>query len=260
MAGVMVYDQVLSNKQGEVALCADMVAQRARMHGALGLRPGERVLEIGSGNGIMAREMAETVGKDGWVTGVDISSAMVTQARAHCVQFPNAFFVEGDAVALPIPSGSSDVVTITQCLCFVSDLEAAVAEIHRVLRAGGRVVILETDWDTLVWNSSNPALMKRVMDGYKAAYADAFLPRRLGKLLEGAGITVTGHDQFAMLNWRYEPDSYSGHLIEFTKELVQQSNKLNPEELIDWEKSIMATAERNEYFFSLNRYIFACSK
>jgi ubiquinone/menaquinone biosynthesis C-methylase UbiE len=140
MPGVMVYDQELSKKQGEVALCADMVAQRTRMHGALDLRPGERVLEIGSGNGIMAREMAEAVGKDGWVTGVDISSAMVSQARAHCTQLQNATFIEGDAVALPIPSGSFDVVTITQCLCFVADLNAAVTEIHRVLRPGGRAV------------------------------------------------------------------------------------------------------------------------
>jgi SAM-dependent methyltransferase len=59
--------------------------------------------------------------------------------------------------------GSFDVVTVTQCLCLVSDVAAAIREISRVLRPGGRAVTLETDWDALVWKSSEPRLTDKVM-------------------------------------------------------------------------------------------------
>lgn len=256
----MFYEQGLSYKQGEVALCADMVAQRKRMHAILDLKHGELVLEIGSGNGLMAREMALTVVAKGHVTGVDISATMLAMAREHCAGLHNAHFVEADAAALPFADSSFDVVTITQCLCLVTDIDAAVSEIARVLRPGGRAIILETDWDTLVWNSTNTLLMTKVMGLYKGVYVDARLPRRLGKLLKSAGMEVTGHDQFAMLNWRYERDSYSGHQISFVKELMARSDAVTNTELADWEQCIMATAEADEYFFSLNRYILISTR
>jgi arsenite methyltransferase len=260
MNGNLVYDQDLSQKQGEVALCADMVGQRRRMMALLQLAPGESVLEIGSGNGMMAHDMALAVGELGNITGLDISGAMVTMARGHCAGLPNVTFVEADAVTLPFADRSFDVVTITQCLCLVADIDAAVGELARVLKPGGRAVILETDWDTLVWNSTKPDLMDKIMRLYKDAYVDARLPRRLGRLLKSAGIEVTGHDQFAMLNWSFERDSYSGHQVAFVKEMMNASDAVTGAELADWEQGIMAMAQADEYFFSLNRYIFICSK
>lgn len=260
MPGVMIYDHELSKKQGEFARCSDMVAQRLRMHAILDLQPGDQVLEIGSGNGIMAREMAAAVGAAGCVTGADISGTMVAMARAHCAQLPNAYFVEADAASLPFPDGSFDVITITQCLCLVSDIDAAAAEIYRVLRPGGRAVILETDWDTLIWNSTNPILMDKIMGIYKGVYVDARLPRRLGRILKSAGLEITGHDHIAMLNWRFEPETFSGHQIGFVKELMAPRDDLTAAELSNWEQSIKAKSDADEYFFNLNRYIFCCKK
>ena len=83
----LVYDRELSLKQALVARSPDMVAQRKRMHTALNLQPGERVLEIGCGNGIMACEMAGSVAPTGTVTGADISAAMVTMSRDLCARW-----------------------------------------------------------------------------------------------------------------------------------------------------------------------------
>lgn len=79
MNGLMVYGEDLSQKQGEVALCADMVAQRHRMLAALELKPGEHILEIGSGNGLMARDMALAAGTSAQVTGIDIRDRKSTR-------------------------------------------------------------------------------------------------------------------------------------------------------------------------------------
>ena len=107
------YDHELSLKQEEVAKSPDMVAQRRRMHAALELRPGERVLEVGCGNGIMALEMAASVAPGGTVTGADISANMVVLARSLGTSLPNVQFTKADAADLPFPDGSFDVVTAT---------------------------------------------------------------------------------------------------------------------------------------------------
>jgi arsenite methyltransferase len=260
MSHGLVYDRELAIKQEQVARSPDMVAQRKRMHAALNLRPGERVLEVGCGNGIMAFEMANPVAPSGTVTGADISTAMVAMARNLCAALQNVECVEADAADLPFADGSFDVVTLTQCLCLVSDIEAAIEQIFRVLRIGGRAVILETDWDTLVWNSTEPCLMNKVMGIYKEVYTDARLPRTLSRRLKSAGFDIQGRDQFAMLNWTFEPDSYSGHQIGFTRALADNHHLLSSSELEAWVKSIQKVADADEYFFSLNRYIFSAAK
>lgn len=256
----LVYDRELSLKQALVAKSPDMVAQRKRMHAALGLKPGERVLEVGCGNGIMAREMADSVAPTGTVVGADISAAMVTMARDLCDAPANVEFIKADVADLPFVDGSFDVVTVAQCLCLVPDVEVAVRELFRILRPGGRSVILETDWDTLVWNCTEPRLMDKVVAIYKDVYTDARLPRTLSRVLKRAGFEIRGRDQFAMLNWTFDPDSYSGHQIDFTKALMEGHPLLSNGELSAWQQSIRSAAEADEYFFSLNRYVFSALK
>jgi SAM-dependent methyltransferase len=185
---------------------------------------------------------------------------MVAMARDLCAALVNVEFMQADAADLPYAGGSFDVVTVAQCLCLVADVEAAVGEISRVLKPGGRAVILETDWDTLVWNCTEPRLMDKIMAIYKDVYTDARLPRRLSRLLKRAGLDIRGRDQFAMLNWTFDPDTYSGHQIDFTRGLVENHHVLPAGELEAWLQSIRMAAEADEYFFSLNRYIFSAVK
>lgn len=249
------YDRELAIKQHKVAMTSDMLAQRARVRAALRLQPGERVLEVGSGNGLLASELAYDVGARGHVSAVDVSTSMVAMAGELCRKLENVDTTTADAISLPFKDTSFDVATSVQCLCFVSDVPAALSEIYRVLRPGGRFVILDTDWDTLVWNSSRPDLMDRVMNVYKSIYANAQLPRTLSGLLNSAGFDIHSREQFAILNWSNEPESYSGHQVEFTRAVA--GSVISSSLLDEWEDSIRAVAQAGSYFFSLNRYIFS---
>lgn len=109
---------------------------------ALGeIRPGERVVDCGSGAGADALIAARLVGPTGQVIGVDMTPQMLAKARASAAEagLTNVEFREGLLEALPVETGWADVVISNGVLNLVPDKPAAVAEMFRVLRPGGRL-------------------------------------------------------------------------------------------------------------------------
>jgi ubiquinone/menaquinone biosynthesis C-methylase UbiE len=107
---------------------------------AAALQPGERVLDVACGTGLIARLAAERVGRDGSVTGIDITPDMIDVAKT--MADPDGAPIEwhvGDATSLPFPDGSYDVVLCQMGLMFMPDRPGAVAEMRRVLAPGGRL-------------------------------------------------------------------------------------------------------------------------
>lgn len=103
-----------------------------------GLAPGDRVLDVGIGTGLVAREALRVMGGRGQLVGVDPSPGMMGQ-----VALPGVELVAGRAEALPRPDASADFLSMGYALRHISDVAAAFAEFHRVLRPGGRVLVLE---------------------------------------------------------------------------------------------------------------------
>jgi SAM-dependent methyltransferase len=106
------------------------------------LQPGERVLDVACGTGIIARRAAAAVGPTGKVTAIDIAPDMIDVARATSA--PEGAVIDwhvGDAASLPFADGTYDAVLCQMGLMFMADRAAAVAEMHRVLAPGGRVAV-----------------------------------------------------------------------------------------------------------------------
>ena len=87
----------------------EVVAQRSQLLRAMALREGEVALDVGSGPGMLAKEMAEIVGSAGVVSGIDMSGPMITLSRQRCAEQEWADFQVGNATALPFESGVFDV-------------------------------------------------------------------------------------------------------------------------------------------------------
>ncbi|MFN9749436.1 MAG: bifunctional demethylmenaquinone methyltransferase/2-methoxy-6-polyprenyl-1,4-benzoquinol methylase UbiE [Burkholderiales bacterium] len=108
------------------------------------LRPGQKVLDIAAGTGDLARAFARQVGPSGCVVHTDINEAMLTQGRDRLINegllLPTALC---DAEKLPFESGAFDVVSVAFGLRNMTHKESALVEMHRVLRPGGRLLILE---------------------------------------------------------------------------------------------------------------------
>ena len=105
-------------------------------------QPGEHVVDVACGTGVVARQTAPRVGAAGTVVGVDINPAMLAVARS--LPAPEGAFIEwreGSASALPLPDDAFDLALCQAGLQFFPDRLAALREMHRVLRPGGRVVL-----------------------------------------------------------------------------------------------------------------------
>jgi ubiquinone/menaquinone biosynthesis C-methylase UbiE len=111
---------------------ASQVADAAR------IAAGDRVLDVGCGTGVLARAAADRVAADGQVTGLDLNAGMLAVARRLR---PNIDWRQGDATALPFPDGRYDVVLSQFALMYFPDRAAALKEMMRVLRPGGRLAI-----------------------------------------------------------------------------------------------------------------------
>ena len=131
------------------------------------------------GAGSAGRRAGQGVGPAGQVTGIDSSDPMLALGRRRCADLSGSGrvgFVKADAMALPFAAASFDVAVSTQVYEYVADLSRALAELYRILRPGGRALILDTDWDSIVWHASDPDLMRRVLAAWTQRFADPYLP------------------------------------------------------------------------------------
>ncbi|MTJ81471.1 MAG: methyltransferase domain-containing protein [Telmatospirillum sp.] len=158
------------------------------------LSPGERVLELACGTGVVSREAGKVLGPAGEVTGVDRDRGMLRAARTYAVAagLDAIRWSEGDASHIPAASGSFDVVLCQQGLQFFPDRPGALREMARVLRPGGRVLL--SVWRSLdrcpVLSAVCGALGRRFgarAEGVFHASCSLHDPDTLRSLLAGAG-------------------------------------------------------------------------
>lgn len=169
------------------------------------LRPGLRVLDLGSGTGYPALLAGEVVGSEGSVTGLDLAESMLAVAtrKAKTLGLQHVTFRTGDVTSLPFDAASFDAVISRFCLMFLPEIPKAAAEIARVLKPGGYVA-------AAVWASpdKNPYIriaidvIKTITplpppDPEAPGIFRLAKPGDLAGMLEGSGLIPVSDDEFA---------------------------------------------------------------
>lgn len=212
-----------------------------------GLSPAARVLELGCGPGFVTERLLELL-PEGSVTAVDLDPEMVALARARLREHERVEVAEASATALPFADGSFDAVVARLVLEHVPDRDAALRELRRILRTGGRLFVIEIDdgWPMLLDPEPSFAaeLEAAVAAMIKGRGADRNLGRRLPQLFAGAAFTdvafevVTLHtavDDATALDEMTNPEPFL--------EQLEQAGLLAPDTL----------AEAREYFAAYER-------
>lgn len=171
---------------------ADEIAARSAYLDLLGIRPGDRVLDVGCGSGVVTRDIARRVGPGGRVVGLDPGAALLAVAReiADGTEVGGVIeFHEGSALALPFADGSFDRVIAVTVLGHIPDGEAAIPELVRVTRRGGIVGAFDFDSDMTVFTHPDREMTRRIVTASSDAIAvDGWMARRTPLLLAAAGV------------------------------------------------------------------------
>jgi len=134
----------------------------------LSLAEGQRILDVGCGLSEAALTLAEDLGDTGEIVGVDISAEMLRVAQAHADDKKcRVRFNVGDACALDEPDDSFDAVRSERTLQWIREPLVAVSEMARVVRPGGRVSLIDTDWSTLTIEVGDNDLTSRVREAMR---------------------------------------------------------------------------------------------
>jgi ubiquinone/menaquinone biosynthesis C-methylase UbiE len=160
---------------------------------ALGLarvQPGEFVVDVGSGTGTMTRRLGALVAPDGQAVGVEPNPRLREVAGSRAATSPGVGFVDGLAARLPFSDGSADVVWCERVLQHVADPQAAIDEFARVLRPGGRAVLLDTDHATRVTSAMDADVEAKLLAAFMSNMPNPRSARHIPEQAMRAGFTV----------------------------------------------------------------------
>jgi arsenite methyltransferase len=236
----------------------EVVAQRAATRSALAARAGERGLDLGCGPGLLTCELAREVAPDGRIVSIDTSAEMVAATRGRATEQNLAHLVEsrvGDATCLELPEAAFDFVVAVQVYVYVAEIGRALAEVRRILKRGGRSVIVDTDWDSCVWLTNDRDRHRRIMEAGLTRFAQPHLPPRLPGLLRDAGLRLANVEVIPIVDLRYDPDSLSGYILERTAAGALRAG-VPSDDVEAWAADLRGRTADGDYFFSLNRYLF----
>jgi arsenite methyltransferase len=237
----------------------DVVQQRAEVLALLAAQPGERVLDVGSGPGFLVASLADAVGAGGAVHGLDPSAPMNAVARGLVETRPWATIDTGDALELPYPDGAFDAAVSTQVYEYVADIPRALSELRRVLRSGGRALVLDTDWDSVVWHAADRQRHRRIMAAWEEHLVHPHLPCTLPGHLRRAGFRVTGRHLIPLFNPRYEENTFSALNMGMIGRFVIGRQGVTEADVDAWMADLRERGAEDNYLFSVNRYCFVAA-
>jgi arsenite methyltransferase len=246
-----------TSKQIEAAYAArDVVRRRELVRQALAAKPGDRVLDVGCGPGFYVAELLEEVGPDGAVVGIDSSESMLALAAERSRGRENVEFEAADATAVPVADATFDAALSVQVLEYVADLSAALGEMLRALRPGGRVVIWDIDWTTLSMRTDEPQRMRRILDAWDEHLTHVALPRTLTAELRRAGFDDVAMHGHVFATNELVPDAYGGFLVPFVEQFVLDREAVSEDEAHAWADEQRELDTRGEFYFSVTQFLF----
>lgn len=245
----------------EIAYNGSDINQRRRLaFDALHLAEGDRVVDIGCGNGLLTEEIARRVGATGRVLGVEPSKDMRERATRRCAGYPSVQIADGLADALPLDDGEADKVTAVQVMEYLPDIPSAIREAHRVLRKGGRFVAVDTGCRTLDWFTEDDERMRRILAAWDHHYTEARVAALWPSMTQSAGFAAIEVAPFTFCDFTLRPDGIAFMLMHLMSRYAVANGHMNEAETQAWFDEQLELARQGRFFFSLTYYRMSAVK
>jgi ubiquinone/menaquinone biosynthesis C-methylase UbiE len=176
----------------------DVRSLRAETATRLEVTAGQKVLDVGCGIGGATFPLAEITGPSGLAAGVDISSAMIEVARGRYSGRTGLEFRVGEAVAIPYSDHFFDAARCERVFLYLPDRLAAIHEMKRVVKPGGRIALVDTDLDCTAVYSKNPVLTRKMTSLVAASMPNPNSARDLPALARQAALQELRTETFAI--------------------------------------------------------------
>jgi len=260
MASNLEYNDEESKRTERAYLSPEIVRQRERTLAVIDPQAGEQIVDVGCGPGLLACELADAVGNDGQVICIDSSPSMIALAEERCATLSNVIFVECDATDLAVDDAGADALACTQVLLYVGDVKKALAEFARILKPGGRVVVMETDWRSAVLHSKDEVLTERIIEAWDRAVPSPRLPARLGAWLREAGFSSVQIDAIPVISTSAAMEEYAMSMMTQCAQAAREQGIIDDTQSREWISSLQQLGRDDAFFFCVNRFLFSAVK
>jgi SAM-dependent methyltransferase len=206
------------------------------------------------------RRLAGLVTPGGQAVGVEPDGPMRAEAeRRTAAERSPATFVDGDAGALPFDDGSIDVLRCERVFQHLPDPVAAAREFARVLAPGGRAVVVDSDWGSVVQTAGDPDVVRRIDEFARSLMANPFAGRHLPGQLHRAGLRV---DPDVAATAVVMPEEMLRGLAIFRPvlDLALAEDVLTPAEVAQFESDVQEALDRGEAFFAVTMFAVLARK
>ena len=234
----------------------------ARVRDVLAPAAGERILEVGCGSGALCRLMASSVVPGGHITGLDISPDMAAMARRYVADAgisdagiaDAVTFDAGSAEGLPYPDAAFDAAFAARLMLHVERPEVVLRQMMRVVRRGGRIVLMDWDWETVAVDHPDRELTHRLLHWRCDHHGgNNWSGRQLQRLMLDAGlhdvrvtpvVTIVHDDNTSLAQslWR-------------AAEVARNGGAITPDEHAVWTSALKARLASRCFFASIAYFV-----
>ena len=257
------FDEALSAQLDLLFRTEALQKARKKYFDIFAVRPGELVLDIGTGTAANAMALVQHLGGNCRVSGVDTSQPMLAigNKNLETFHFPGRISLQvTDGHDLPFADNYFDSCMIIQVLEYSKEPVRMLQEAKRVLRPGGKLLVVDTDWDSLVWNSKDRDLTRRIVLEWSDHEADGWQGRKIQEYLRRSGFQNFRHEVYVITESSFKETGYSYMMTRIVSDYLIRSEKMDAATVENWISGLREQDRSGFFYFSLNRFIFLAIK
>ena len=168
--------------------------------------------------------------------------------------------VDGSAAQIPVDDGALDGAVSVQVFEYIDGIPSVLPEVHRALRLGGRLVIGDMEFGSLVWFSDNPERMQRMVDAWDAHFVDPHVPQHLPAMLREAGFQNVTMGPVTFLDTEFRSDGLARMLWILMPPFAVKQGAMSVDEAQAWSDEQVALAAEGRFFFSFTHVVVRAEK